>query len=228
MKNRIIVVVLALVTTVSAQTKKVSTGESQIASTKLQGIELRGTVPVMFATLLGEAGMPGGVAISNQECSQPPATLLTIQTGTSLDRALEQVATSTPGSQWQLRDGLPNLVPVGPLPAFLLARIPNFRWSAASDVQETLARLRQLPAVSAEISRLGLKEAPIEGAPTSVCVRGPCTSNPSRTTTPGAVENVTLLTALNQIALSQGRAVWMYSEYHCAGDTLFSLTLLAH
>ena len=46
---------------------KTSVDKSHFASTKLQATELQGTAPVMFATLLVQAGMPGGVAISDQE-----------------------------------------------------------------------------------------------------------------------------------------------------------------
>src|SRR5580700_2586094 len=38
----------------------------------LPELELRGTTPTMFAALLRESGLSGGIAVSNQECSQGP------------------------------------------------------------------------------------------------------------------------------------------------------------
>lgn len=87
--------------------------------------ELRGTVQVMFATLVREGGLSGGVALSNQECSQGPKISVSIPAGTSLDKALGQVAASESASAWQLRDGVPNLLPAGPIPPLLVVRVPK-------------------------------------------------------------------------------------------------------
>jgi len=188
--------------------------------------ELRGTVQVMFATLVREGGLSGGVALSNQECSQGPKISVSIPAGTSLDKALGQVAASESASAWQLRDGVPNLLPAGPIPPLLVVRVPKFTWNRTDSPPEILSRLRQLSEVSAEIRKLGLKEAPIEGGAAAICVPGACQPKPT-SEVPKVIENVTLLTALNRIVHSRDGAVWIYSEYRCGESTQFSSNLLA-
>jgi hypothetical protein len=183
-------------------------------------LQLRGTVPVMF-------GMSGGVAAAHQDCSHGPEGLIIIPAGSSLDTALGQIAKSNAAFEWQSRDGVADLLPAGVAPALLQVRIGRFDWDETTPVRETISRLRQLPEVSGEASRLGLKEAPIEGGMSAICIAGDCRQKP----TPGpkleTEEGATLLTLLNRIVQAHSGSVWSYAEYQCGKDTLFSLEVLA-
>jgi hypothetical protein len=193
----------------------------------LPELELRGTTPTMFAALVREAGLSGGVAISNQECSQGPEFSISVAAGTTLDKALGQVAKSGTTSKWQVRDGIANLLPVGFVPALLQVQIRRFEWDRTAPMREAIDRLRHLPEVSAEALKLGLKEAPFEGEMSQLCIRGDCSQKPKPEQALEMEEDVTLLTVLNHIARAHAGSIWNYSEYRCDQNTRFSLGVLA-
>ncbi len=193
----------------------------------LPQLELRGTTPTMFAALVRESGLSGGVAISNQECSQGPEFSVSVAAGTTLDKALGQVAKSGTTSKWQVRDGIANLLPIGFVPPLLQVQIRRFEWHRAAPMREALERLRQLPEVSAEALKLDLKEAPFEGGTSSLCIRGDCSQKPKPEQALEMEQDATLLTVLNQIARAHPGSIWNYSEYRCEQNSLFSLSVLA-
>lgn len=102
--------------------------------------------------------------------------------------------------------------PQGPYRRCSWCAFLKFTWNRTDSPPEILSRLRQLSEVSAEIRKLGLKEAPIEGGAAAICVPGACQPKPT-SEVPKVIENVTLLTALNRIVHSRDGAVWIYSEY---------------
>jgi hypothetical protein len=181
----------------------------------------------MFATLVREAGFSGGVATSNQDCSHGPESSISVAAGTSFDTALGQVARSKAMFEGQLRDGVVNLFPAGAPPPLLLVQIRMFEWDRTTPVREVIDRLRQLPEVSQAALKLGLKEAPFEGAAGQICIRGDCGEKLKLTPAPEKEEGATLLTVLNRIVQAHNRSVWSYSEYHCGKGTLFSFEVLA-
>jgi hypothetical protein len=193
----------------------------------LPELELRGTTPTMFAALLRESGLSGGIAVSNQECSQGPEFSVSVGAGTTLDKALGQVAKSGTTSKWQVRDGLAILLPIGFVPPLLQVRIRRFEWDRAAPTVEAVARLRNLPEVSAEALKLGLKEAPFEGGMSQYCIRGDCSQKPKPEQALEMEEDATLFTVLNHIARAHAGSIWNYSEYRRDQDTRFSLGVLA-
>jgi hypothetical protein len=190
-----------------------------------QDLQLRGTVQAMFATLLGEAGLPGGAAFSNEACSHGLERSLSIPAGTGLEVALEQVAKSS-NMSLQFQNGVVDMLPTGALPPLLQVQIRRFEWDRGAPVREVLDRLRQLPEVSEGAHKLGLREAPLEGGAISVCIRGDCGQKPRPVKALESEEDATLLAVLNRIVQAHGHAVWSYSEYHCNKGTLFSLSVL--
>jgi hypothetical protein len=196
------------------------------SSVLLPKLELRGTAQMMFAALVREAGLPGGVAVLNEECSQGPERSISVPAGTSLDAALWQVAKSRTMSEWQIQDGVANMLPAGFVPPLLRVRIHRFEWERTAPVREVIDRLRQLPEVSEAALKLGLKEAPIEGAAGSICLRG-CKEEVKSETAPELEEDATVLAVLNRIVKAHDRAIWTYSEYRCGRNTQFSLNVLA-
>lgn len=199
-------------------------GSLRVTNAELQ---LRGTVPVMFATLATQFGMSGGVAVTRQDCSHGPVGLVTVPAGSSQDTALGQIAKSDAAVKWESRDGVVDLFPAGDAPTLLQVRIGRFEWNRTAPVRETLDRLRQLPEVSREVSRLGLKEAPIEGGMSAICVAGDCSQKPKPMPKLETEAGATLLTLLNRVVQAHSGSVWSYTEYHCGKDTLFSLEVLA-
>jgi hypothetical protein len=204
-------------------------GQENTSRVIVPGLKLSGIVPSVFATLVTEAGLSGGVAISNQDCSHGPEISISVPTGTSFEEALRQVANGKARSEGRLRDGVANLLPTGAEPPLLWVRISNFEWDRTMPVREVIARLRQLPEVWEEALRLGLKEAPIEGGMSAICIRGDCSEKPKPKPVPmlEAEEGATLLTVLNRVVQAHSGSVWSYSEYRCGTDTLFSVEVLA-
>ena len=203
-------------------------GQDNPSRVVVQDLQLRGTVPVMFATLVREAGLSGGVAISNRDCSHGPEGSISVPAGTSFYRALGQVAKSKAMSEGQLRGGVANLLPAYGVPPLLQVRLPRFEWDRTTPVREVIDRLRQLPEVSEEALKLGLKEAPLEGSGISaVCLGHDCGEKPKSVPILETEEDATLLTVLNRIVRAHSGAIWSYTEYHCDKHTLFSLEALA-
>jgi len=222
-----LLVAVAGAQTNASPTAAESLGQENPSRVLVPELQLRGTVPVMFAALVREVGLSGGVAISNRDCSHGPEGSISIPAGTSFDAALGQVVKSKAMSQGRLRDGVANLLPSGPGPPLLQVRIRRFEWDRTTPVREVIDRLRQLPEVSEEASKLGLKEAPIEGGMSAICIGGDCSQKPRPVPVLETEEGATLLTLLNRIVKAHSRAVWSYSEYYCDEKTLFSLDVLA-
>jgi hypothetical protein len=220
-------VTVARAQTNSAVTPGNGLREKNPSSIVLQTIQLRGTTPTMFATLVREAGLAGGVALPNEGCSQGTEGSISVPAGMSLNVALEQVAKTRAMSKWQLQDGVLNLLLAGGPPPLLQVRIPRFEWDGGAPVGEAIDRLRQLPEVSQQAVKLGLREAPIEGGTSAVCIRGDCGQKQRRAALPEMEENATLLAVLNQVVHAHAGAVWIYSEYHCDKGRLFSLEVSA-
>lgn len=193
----------------------------------LPDLQLRGSVSTMFATLVKEAGLSGGIATSNEGCSDGPKSSILVSAGTSFDQAVAQVTRARAASQWKLRDGVANLLPGGFAPPLLQVQVRSFTWDKAAPVREVLDRLRQLPEVTEGASKLGLREAPLEGGSSTICIRGDCSEKPKPQTTLETEEGVALFTVLNRVVQAHSGAVWSYSEYRCDNGTLFSLGVLS-
>jgi len=234
MKEVVVLAVCLLTSAAGAQTNASPIAadnrvHAKPSSAVLPELQLQGIVPVMFATLVREAGLSGGVAISNQDCSHGPEGSILIAAGTSFDVALGQVAKSKAMAEGQLRDGVANLLPADGAPPLLQVRIRRFEWDRTTPVREVIDRLRQQPEVSEEATKLGLKEAPFEGSGMSaICLGHDCREKPKPVPAMETEEGATLLTVLNRIVQAHSGAVWSYSEYHhCDSNTLFSLDVLA-
>ncbi len=197
------------------------------ASVLLPELQLCGSVPTMFAMLVNQAGLSGGVATSNEGCSDGQEGTVSVPAGTNFDKAVAQVAKLRAPSKWQVRNGVANFFPGGIVPPLLLVHIRNFAWDKSTPIREVLGRLRQLPELTEEASKLGLREAPIEGGASTICIRGDCSETSKPEKIPETEEAVSLLTVLNRVVQAHNGAVWSYSEYPCDNGTLFSLNVIA-
>ncbi len=82
-----------------AQTKASPTladnpGKQNTSHAILPELKLSGTVPAVFATLVREAGLSGGVATRNPDCSHGPEISISVPAGTSFEKVLRQIADS--------------------------------------------------------------------------------------------------------------------------------------
>jgi hypothetical protein len=231
--NKLVVVaaLFHMVCSAGAQTTSPTTAgvplSPKSSSATLSELQLRGSAPTMFATLVREVGLSGGVATSNEGCSRGAEGTVSVPAGTSFEKAVTQIAKLRTASKWQLDDGVANFFPAGGVPPLLEVQIRSFSWDRATPVREVLDRLRQLPEVIQEASKIGLREAPIEGGSSTICIRGDCSEKTKPATMPETEESVSLLTVLNRLVRAHNGAVWDYSEYRCDNGSLFSLSVLS-
>jgi hypothetical protein len=181
----------------------------------------------MFGSLVREVGLAGGVAITHEDCSHGQEGAVSVPAGTSFDAALGQVVRNKSMSEGEPRVGVANLLPASGPPPLLLVHIREFEWDRTAPVREVINRLRQLPEVSGETLRLGLREAPIEGGMSVICIQGDCSQQPKPLPVLESEEGEALITMLNRIVQAHRGSVWSYSEYRCGKDTLFSLDVLS-
>lgn len=195
----------------------------QSSNPSLPQLELRGSTSTLFARLIRQSGLSGGIATSDGGCAHIPEQTVSITSGTTFDKAVSQIANVKAGLGLQREDGVANLFPSGLVPPLLAIRV-NFAWDDASPAREVVDRLRQLPEIVQEATRLGLQEAPIEGGSTSLCIRN-CVESSRPASVLETVTKVPLLTVLNRIVQAHKGAVWNYEEHQCEGTRVFSLTV---
>ncbi len=90
---------------------------------------------------------------------------------------------------------------MGFVPPLLQVQIRRFEWDRSAPMKEAIARLRDLPEVSAEALKLGLKEAPFEGGVSQL-----------EQALEMMEEDATLLTVLNHIAVLTGGVCRVFSS----------------
>lgn len=190
----------------------------------LPQLELRGSTSTIFAQLVREAGLSGGIATSEEGCLRAPEQAISVAGETKFESAAAQIAKTSTGTGLRRQDGVADLFPSGMVPHLLAMRV-SFDWDDATPVREIVDRLRQLPDVAGEAIRLGLREAPIEGASTSLCIRN-CSEAPTSVPVPQTANQLPLLTVLNRIVLGHKGTVWNYEEHQCRGARLFSITVI--
>lgn len=208
----------------SQQTRPDSSPASSIPP--LPKLELKGSIPTIFANLIHEANLSGGVADFDQPCSRSEESM-SIPAGTNFDTALAEFGKLRSRSAWKHDDGVANLFPTGAVPQLLQVQIASFTWDDTSPISEVLTRVRRLPEVTQEVWRLGLREAPIEGGATVICIRGDCTQQPRPQPSLETEKEVPLVTLLNHIVEAHKGAVWDYEEHRCGSSTIFSLTVIS-
>ena len=220
-----LVVPFSLVAQIAPHADNQSPGSTGFHELVLRQLELRGSASTIFAELVKEAGLSGGIAASEERCSRPPEKAISIPAGTTFDVAVGWIANPNTGTGLRRRDGVANLFPSGAVPPLLAVRV-SFAWDDATPVREIVDRLRQLPKVSEEATRLGLREAPIEGGSMPLCIRN-CSEASSPMPISQTANDASLVTVLNRIVSSHQGAVWSYEEHQCKGGRLFSITVIS-
>jgi len=188
-------------------------------------MDLRSTTLSDFVSVLTTARISGGIARVLSDCTQGPEAVLVIPAGTTLSHALDAVAGDA-RSEWQIIDGVVNLLPAGPVPPLLETRIHSFIWDKNASPTGNIARLAGSPEVMEGARQLGLEQAPYEGGATSVCIRN-CAQQPKPEPRLHEERNSSLIELLNRIVQAHTGAVWAYSEYHCGKVTRFRVDTVA-
>jgi hypothetical protein len=191
----------------------------------LPNLTLRGTTLETFTKVVTQGGVSGGIA-RVLDCSKGLEKPLQVSEGTSLKQALNTVAGNDTAADWQVTDGVINMLPLGAaVPPLLQVRIHSFQWDKTASVSETISRLVESAEVKEKAQKLGLKTAGFEGKAAAICIRNCPTSKPKAVF---VVEpEASLLTLLNRVVKAHDRSVWAYSESHCGKENTFAVETIA-
>lgn len=210
----------------SATSPSGTPGKLQPFEIALTGSALERRTLENVTEVLTKSGISGGVVVLSQDCSHGPVRHVSIAEGSTLGRALDAIVSADGQSQWEVRDGIVNVLPLGPIPQFLQVSIRSFEWDKTASPWEAVGRLQQVAEVRQRIGELGLHEAPGEGGARALCIRD-CDEQPKSQPIFQVEKDVTLLTLLNRIVRAHNGAIWSYSEYRCKGGTEFKLVIVA-
>lgn len=176
----------------------------------------RDTLSTAFEATLRAAQVPGGF-VSVCECNPEP-TYKYPSLGPKLGDALEAIRRVAPDYDFQVKEGIVDLVPAKGIPDLLQTRISEFDSKATNNLTWAASLLMDLPEVRAAKSKLGYAESPnqIEIGMSGIPGYGkpPVPSNP-----PFAVQchHCEVYEILNALQSARGHGVWRYQERHCQG-----------
>ena len=203
-----------------------SPANGQTSKLQLSDVVLRSTWEARpfdtFGWLVRTAGVSGGIVNLDQDCSNESKKVISIRAGSTLDHALDTMATSI-DSQWHVQNNVINMLPQGNVPPLLLIHISSFEWDKTAPLDHVLRRVSNLPEVLQGAQNLGLRPQPFEHATSMLCIRN-C---PKEKPKPEIVveRDIDLLTLLNRIVATRRGTFWAYWEHHnCPDGTLFAFT----
>lgn len=192
----------------------------------LPSLSLENTTFGNLTTVLTTASISAGIVTLQADCSHGGARTLSIPAGTTLDKALDRLVAVDGQSEWQVRDGVVDVLPSQHIPPLLKLRINRFEWDKAAPLGEVFGHLFESVGILERARQLGLRQAAAEGGVSALCIRDcPEKLKPEPMWT--VEKDVTLLTILNRIVAAHNGAIWAYSEYPCQGDTQFRLGVVA-
>jgi len=171
----------------------------------------------IFEDLLRDTGVHGGF-VEIADCMDEPKGRLQIPKGLTLREAMDALVAANPGYEWQSKDGVVNLMPIGGAP-LLGTRISKFQKDATDrEIYLTIHDALNLPEVRKREEALGIKEGPGQGG-----LWGFSENAPPRAILPMHidVQDISLQEVLNAIVKATPKAIWWYSESHCGGAKKF-------
>jgi hypothetical protein len=175
----------------------------------------------IFLDLLRGTGIHGGFAeIGN--CSDLPKGSLRLKQGASLREAMDALVAANPSYQWELQDGVINLMPrVGV--SFLSTKIGKFQMDATDrEIRIVIQDLLRLPEVREHEADFGLKPGYWSGGP-GVYDEHPVPRQPVSVHI--NLQNLSLQRAFNRIAEKSQKAVWIYHETDCGGNKSYTVEI---
>lgn len=174
-----------------------------------------------FTSVLALAHAPGGI-VQVLACDLEQKYKFA-ENSRSLRDALDNIVSTAPKHQWQLDDGVINLIPVDDMPPLLNLRIREFNVvENTKTLSHVLDQLFRLPEVQERIYQLRLEEPRIHLGFTDLKRPGTVPDEP-QSSLDIHCKNTTLRGALNAIARAHGSAVWSYEERHCNGRHQFRI-----
>lgn len=177
----------------------------------------------LFLDVLRGTGIHGGFA-EVAGCSELPKGHLTVKEGSTISEAMDALVAANPSYQWELEDGVINLIPRSGIP-LLHARIAKFQMHA-TDMQmpAVLQDLLRLPEVRERETSLGLKQGPGQGGPGAM-EKHPVPKKPVAVHI--NLQNLSLLEAFNKVVQTSPKGVWIYHESDCNGAKTFTVEVVS-
>ncbi len=173
----------------------------------------------IFLSVLRDTGVHGGFA-EVAGCSDLPQGSLKLKQGITLRDAMDALVAANPNYQWELEDGVVDLMPRVDVP-LLDTKIGRFQKDATDrEAPAILYELLWLPEVQAHAAQLDLKPALGQGGP-GVYDENPVQREPARIH--ANWQNLSLLDAFNRTVQTSRKAVWIYRETDCNRDRTYTV-----
>jgi len=194
--------------------------ELQPANTRITQDIVAENQPVLWILqdVLRGTGVPGGFA-EIAVCSDVPKGYLRLSQGTTVREAMDSLVAANPSYQWDLENGVVNLVPRARVP-LLDTKIVKFDKGATDrEVPLFFQDLLRLREVQDRAAALGLKPGLGQGGPGSV-EEHPVPKQPVPIHI--SVRNLSLRDAFNEVVRKSGKGmIWMYYETNCDGNRTY-------
>lgn len=219
MKNLVFLVgIFAIVT---AMTSPLSGQPANILDRRFTDVNLKNvTVNEVLLQALVNTDTPGGIVVS-APCGVLPRHSYT-PTEPSLRGLLNTLVLAEPAYTWALREGVVNMFPREMTTPFLMTVIPRLEIKAATP-SEALEQLLKTRGVS-EQARRDLGSRLVQGGVYSSIAKS---SGPKSNTLSMKATNISVLEALNRIARTHGKAVWVLSQSRCNARDVYSIDFIA-
>jgi hypothetical protein len=174
-------------------------------------ISQKTTLSQAFVLALSNSGMAGGVV--NKEGCDSPVKEFYIPQGMKLSQALDQLMATDNQHRWLIIAGGITLLPKDGVSLLLQAKIHDLQITDTNNLTFSVYQLMHTKAISDMISTLRLTLLSPEPGFSQALLPGQPKPEPH----PLSLHDVSLLDALNMIAVQHGGAIWSYGEFDCAG-----------
>jgi hypothetical protein len=162
------------------------------------------------------AGAPGGIATS-LDCSTPE-TYTFKPSNSSLRAVLESIVSTDTQYEWEIKDGVINVIPRSGEPQFLSTHIPKLKIKEET-INEALSKLLEIPEVRQLLPSLGRRYIQTGVYPFNSDGSPPKEAKKISV----SLKDVTVREALNAIARKHGSVVWMFTQKRCGEAGFFSI-----
>lgn len=169
-----------------------------------------------FVSILNER--PGGMVIVGLDCTDPGHDRSPTLSG-SFQEKLDLLGIGNPEYRIKVEDKVVNLFPNDYLPAFLLNKVRTFRTNSRTDPSRALEDLLNQPEIAGEAVLknvnqglqvvVGRSRQPEKGELREI-----------------ELNDVTLVEALNKLAVFYGKGIWSFREFQCGGVKTASLSFV--
>jgi len=176
----------------------------------------------IFLDLLRGTGLHGGF-VETAACSDLAEGRLQIKQGATVQQAMDELVAANPGYQWELKDGVVNLMPLGGS-QLLETNIAKFQSDATDrELEAALQDLLRLPEVREREASLGLKGGIHAGSRAEAVEERPLPRQPVLVHI--NLQNVSLQEAFNQVVVLSPDGVWIYRETDCNGVKTYTVEM---